>query len=96
MREQGVEGIVFVASDDGTMHILFPDKDGVQAELDALHEYLAKLGEMCIAKAEPFAERRARRQAEIAGLKQALAVIDGEAVLLQKSSSRRVLRGSRT
>lgn len=72
------------------------DKDGVQAELDALHQYLAKLGEMCIAKAEPFAERRARRQAEIAGLKQALAVIDGEAVLLQKSSARRVLRGSRT
>lgn len=72
------------------------DKDGVQAELDALHQYLAKLGQMCIAKAEPFAERRARRQAEIAGLKQALAVIDGEAVLLQKSSARRVLRGSRT
>jgi len=64
------------------------DKDGVQAELDALLEYLAKLGKMCIAKAEPFAERRARREAELAGLKEALAILEGEAVLIQKSEKR--------
>merc|ERR1719199_1396431 len=68
------------------------DKDGVQAELDALHQYLAKLATMCTAKAEPWAERKARRDAEIAGLKEALAIIDGQAVLLQQSA-RRVLRG---
>merc|ERR1712139_35056 len=69
------------------------DKEGVQSELDALLEYLAKLGKMCIAKAEPYAERKARREAEIAGLKQALNILEGEALLLQKSSKRRVFRG---
>merc|ERR1719428_396990 len=33
------------------------DKKGVQAELDAVMEYLGKLNEMCIAKAEPYAEK---------------------------------------
>jgi hypothetical protein len=69
------------------------DKEGVQKELDALLEYLAKLGKMCIAKAEPYAERKARREAEIAGLKQALSILEGEALLLQKSSKRRIFRG---
>merc|ERR1719181_1668402 len=62
------------------------DKEGLQAELDALLEYLAKLGKMCVAKAEPFAERKARREAEVAGLKEALTILEGEAVLLQQKS----------
>jgi hypothetical protein len=66
------------------------DRSGEQAELDAVVEYLGKLKEMCIAKAEPYAEKVARREAEIAGLKEALTVLQGEAVLLQ--SSRRSLR----
>jgi len=70
------------------------DKDGVQAELDALFEYLEKLAKMCVAKAEPYAKRDERRQAEIAGLKNALSILEGEAVLLQQSSSKRVLRGT--
>jgi len=69
------------------------DKDGAQAELDALLEYLAKLGKMCIAKAEPYAERKARRDAEIEGLKEALKVLEGEAVLLQQKSTKRNFRG---
>lgn len=69
------------------------DRDGVQAELDALFQYLDKLGKMCIAKTEPYAERKARQDAEIAGLKQALALLEGEAVLLQKSS-KKAFRGS--
>merc|ERR1719253_1099626 len=64
------------------------DKDGVQAELDALREYLTRLGKMCIAKAGPYAERARRRNAEIAGLKEALQIIEGEAALLQRSSKR--------
>jgi len=68
------------------------DREGVQAELDALVEYLGKLGKMCIAKAEPYAERKGRREAEIAGLKQALEILEGEAVLLQ-AASKRALRG---
>merc|ERR1719183_1275441 len=66
------------------------DREGVQAELDALVEYLAKLDKMCIAKAEPYAERKARREAEVAGLKSALKILDGESLL--QETSRRVLR----
>jgi peptidoglycan hydrolase CwlO-like protein len=68
------------------------DRSGVQAELDAVNEYLSKLEGMCIEKAEPFAERKARREAEIAGLKQALDILAGEAVLLQRRTSRDLLR----
>merc|ERR1719442_378117 len=65
------------------------DRATTQSELDAVNEYLAKLEDMCIAKPETYAERAERRAAEIAGLKQALSILDGEAVLLQ----RRALRG---
>merc|ERR1719487_1607007 len=67
------------------------DRDGVQAELDAVLEYLGKLEEMCVAKAEPYSERKRRRDAEIAGLKEALQILEGEAVLLQ--TSKKSLRG---
>merc|ERR1719281_756980 len=66
------------------------DRAGVQSELDAINEYLGKLESMCIAKAEPYEETVRRREAEIAGLKQALEILSGEAVLLQ---SKRSLRG---
>jgi len=67
------------------------DRASVQAELDALAEYLEKLQEMCIAKAEPYEEKARRREAEISGLKEALQVLDGAAVLIQQSQ--RSLRG---
>merc|ERR1719502_1221393 len=62
------------------------DLDNVSEELAAVMKALDKLKEMCVAKAEPYAERKARREAEIAGLKEALQILDGEAVLLQKST----------
>jgi predicted nucleic acid-binding Zn-ribbon protein len=65
------------------------DRATTQEELDAALEYLAKLKDMCVAKPETYAERAERRTAEIAGLKQALSILDGEAMLLQ----RRALRG---
>jgi len=71
---------------------LSSDRSGVQAELDAVLEYLDKLKEACIAKAEPYAERKRRREAELAGLKEALQILDSEAVLLQRGA-RRALRG---
>jgi len=67
------------------------DENGVQSELDALLEYLVKLGKMCIAKAEPYAEKVARRTAEMEGLKEALQILDGGAALLQRSSKRAFL-----
>merc|ERR1719487_3228979 len=69
------------------------DLQSAQAELDAVLEYLGKLAKMCVAKAEPYAERKARRESEIAGLKEALSILEGEAVLIQQTS-RHTLRGS--
>merc|ERR1719243_565107 len=68
------------------------DRAGVQEELDAVNEYYDSLKERCIAKAETYEERVKRRNAEIAGLKQALEILNGEAVLLQRAS-KRTLRG---
>merc|ERR1719265_1402478 len=70
------------------------DLESAQAELDAILEQLEKLNKMCVAKAEPYAERKARRDAEIAGLKEALSILEGEAVLLQKAS-KHTLRGTK-
>merc|ERR1719333_973805 len=69
------------------------DRSGVQEELDAVNEYYAGIKERCIAKPESYAERVKRREAEIAGLKEALNILDGEAVLLQRTS-KRTLRGA--
>merc|ERR1719215_2086562 len=60
------------------------DREGVQAELSAIMQYKAKLQQMCVAKPETYGERKARREAELAGLKEALSILEGEAVLLQQ------------
>lgn len=69
------------------------DRSGVQAELDPVLKYLKTLQDRCIAKAETYAERKARREAELAGLKEALQILEGQAVLLQKRVERS-LRGN--
>ena len=70
------------------------DRSGVQAELDATNEYLTKLDGQCIAKAETYAERKERRAAEIAGLKEALNILATETALVQQHVARRTLRGA--
>jgi len=60
----------------------------VQAELDAVLEYLEKLHKECDEVAETYAERKARREAEIAGLKEALTVLESETALVQRSVRR--------
>merc|ERR1740138_1865838 len=69
------------------------DRENVESELSAVNEYWGKLKEECIEKAEPYEETVRRREAEIAGLKEALEILEGEAVLLQQGSTRRSLRG---
>merc|ERR1719335_1602551 len=71
------------------------DKNGVQTELDAVHEYLDSLHKQCDEKVEPYAVTKARRESEIAGLKEALSILEGEAVLFQKDTRTSFLRGAR-
>merc|ERR1719199_816216 len=70
------------------------DRSGVQEELDAVNEYYKGIQERCVAKPESYAERVKRREAEIAGLKEALSILEGEAVLLQRTA-KHTLRGAR-
>merc|ERR550532_1061369 len=64
------------------------DRSGVQAEMDAVLEYLASLEKQCIMKPETYAERKSRRQTEIAGLKEALSILEGQSMLLQQKAKR--------
>merc|ERR1719420_93528 len=64
------------------------DRDGTQTELDAVLEYNEKIKDQCVAKPEPYEERKRRREAEIAGLKEALSILEGQAFLQKHSSLR--------
>jgi len=61
-------------------------------ELSAVNGGLDKLKEMCVAKAEPYAEKKARRESEIAGLKEALTILESESLLQQ--GAKHALRGA--
>merc|ERR1719240_356321 len=69
------------------------DKVSAEKEYAAIMEYWEKLQPMCIAKPEPYAERKRRREAEIAGLKEALTILEEEAgspsAFLQMRTARR-------
>merc|ERR1719271_450348 len=49
-----------------------------QTELSAVLEYWEKLQPQCVAKPEPYEERKKRREREIAGLKEALTILEEE------------------
>jgi chromosome segregation ATPase len=64
------------------------DLDNANKELDATMEYLDKLKPQCTSKAMTYAERKAKRDAEIAGLKEALDILskeDGESFVQKKA-----------
>jgi len=69
---------------------LSSDRAATGTELDAVNEYYGKIKDRCIAKPETYEERKRRREAEIAGLKEALATLENETALVQRS--RRGLR----
>jgi len=84
------------ASLDKSVAELSSDKEGVSTELSAVLEYLKKIEEECVAKPETYEERTERREAEIAGLKEGLQVLNEEtADSLVQLTSRRVLRGAK-
>jgi len=75
---------------------LTSDREGVQTELVAILDYLKELQEMCVAKPETYADRKAKRDAEIAGLKEALSILESETAFIQRSHVEvRALRGIR-
>jgi hypothetical protein len=78
---------------DKTSAELTSDRTGVKAELEAVQEYLSKIEEECIAKAETYEARKERRASEIAGLKEALQVLESETALVQRKAVHRMLRG---
>merc|ERR1719486_1230315 len=68
------------------------DKGMTQKELDAVLEYIDKLKPQCEEKVMSYAEKKARREAEIAGLKEALEILAGGIALVQTQGSLRVAR----
>merc|ERR1740138_157295 len=55
------------------------DREGTQSQLDAINESLAQLESMCIGKAQTYDDRVAKRNAEIADLKESLDAIETQA-----------------
>merc|ERR1719408_1131458 len=60
------------------------DRDTNNNELAAVMEYYGKIKERCVAKPESYEERKARREAEIEGLKEALSILENEAAFMQR------------
>jgi len=60
------------------------DKNTASVELAAVLEYYAKLKDRCVAKPESYADRKARRAAEIDGLKDALQILEEETAFVQR------------
>merc|ERR1719446_769191 len=65
------------------------DKATTGEELDAVLAYLDKLKPQCATKVVSYAEKKAAREQEIAGLKEALQILSAEASFLQTGLVRR-------
>lgn len=61
------------------------DLQAIHTQISAVYDYSDKLKSMCVAKPETYEERRGRRQAEIAGLREALAYLEGTGSMLQRN-----------
>merc|ERR1712113_793638 len=96
-RNAKEQDVMFKSSEsaglDKTSGELSADRSGVQAELDAVADYLSKIESECIQKAETYASRTSRREAEMAGLREALQILESETALIQQRANRHTLRG---
>jgi hypothetical protein len=78
---------------DKDINELVADRSSTATELASVHQYYAMVKERCIAKPETYEERKARRESEIKGLKEALAILSDEtAASLLQARKRRSLR----
>merc|ERR550537_766171 len=79
---------------DKSITELSNDRDATNTELAAVNTYYTKLQGRCVAKPVSYEEKKKAREAEIAGLKEALDVLENEAALVQrgKAQGRRNMR----
>lgn len=70
------------------------DRDTQGSEREAVLEYLGQLNNRCIAKPETYEERKARRAAEINGLKEALNILEEVGGSFVQRKKRGSLRGA--
>merc|ERR1719487_2824546 len=68
------------------------DHASVSKELDAVLAYIDKLKPQCEEKAMSYEEKKAKREAEIAGLKEALEILSGDLALVQTKTHLRKIR----
>merc|ERR1719321_1366053 len=67
-------------NDEQSLQEAKTDLDGTQKELDAALQYYEKLKPSCVDAGESYEDRVARRKEEIASLKEALRILNGEDV----------------
>jgi len=65
------------------------DRETANTELANVLEYYSKIKDRCIAKPETYGARKARREAEIAGLKEGLMILEQDTALLQRKRAGR-------
>jgi uncharacterized coiled-coil DUF342 family protein len=77
-----------IASLKNSASDLKSDITGKNTELDAVMDYLEKMNKRCTSVGMTYEQRKAKRDAEVAGLKEALDILAGDepAVLLQKKA----------
>lgn len=74
---------------DKSLSDLAKDKATEVEELNAVMQYYGQIKDRCIAKPQSYDEIKARREAEISGLKEALASLESEALMQTAVRSRR-------
>ena len=76
---------------DQTLRQLSSDKEGVQSEQDAIIRIWVRSRSMSVAVPKTYAQRKGHREAEIAGLKEALSILSEGEVPVQRESLRTYL-----
>merc|ERR1719482_1363420 len=71
---------------DKSITELSNDRDSTNTELASVNSYYTKLQGRCVAKPTSYEEKKKARDAEIAGLKEALDVLENEAALVQQGA----------